>query len=217
MNRGTTAMTGRARVVVLAGPSGSGKSRLAARLSATHGWPILRLDDFYRDGDDPDLPCDDVLGIPDWDDPASWRGSDAAAALVALVDTCHTVVPDYDISISRAVGQSTISREPADLILTEGIFAAEIIARLKAAGVLHSAWVIRQPTALTFLRRLVRDLAERRKPPLVLVRRGWALARAEDAVVERQVALGGIPARPAEVETALAAVEGPGFSVRVGP
>lgn len=195
---------GRARVVVLAGPSGSGKSRLAGRLSTAYGWPILRLDDFYRDGDDPALPCDDVLGIPDWDDPASWRGADAVAALVALVDTGHTVVPDYDISTSRATGETTINCGPEDLILTEGIFAAEIIADLQRAGVLHSAWVIRQPTALTFVRRLARDLAEHRKPPGVLIRRGWALARAEDAVVARQVALGGVPARPAQVEAALA-------------
>lgn len=40
------------RVIVLAGPSGSGKSRLAERL----GLRTLRLDDFYRDGDDPALP-----------------------------------------------------------------------------------------------------------------------------------------------------------------
>lgn len=42
----------RAQVVVLAGPSGAGKSRSAERL----GLPILRLDDFYKDGDDPTLP-----------------------------------------------------------------------------------------------------------------------------------------------------------------
>ena len=35
-----------ARVIVLAGPSGAGKSRLAERL----GLPVLRLDDFYKDG-----------------------------------------------------------------------------------------------------------------------------------------------------------------------
>ena len=37
-------------VVIVAGPSGSGKSHLGERL----GWTVLRLDDFYREGDDPD-------------------------------------------------------------------------------------------------------------------------------------------------------------------
>ena len=36
----------RARMIVLAGPSGAGKSRLAERL----GLPVLRLDDFYKNG-----------------------------------------------------------------------------------------------------------------------------------------------------------------------
>ena len=43
----------RRRVVVLAGPSGSGKSRLANRLHAARGWPVFRLDDFCRDAVDP--------------------------------------------------------------------------------------------------------------------------------------------------------------------
>ena len=57
-----------ARVLVLAGPSGAGKSRLARRLHAAHGWPIVQLDDFYRDGDDPALPMSPQAGLPDWDD-----------------------------------------------------------------------------------------------------------------------------------------------------
>ena len=40
-----------ASVIVLAGPSGAGKSRLAERI----GLPVLRLDDFYKSGDDPTL------------------------------------------------------------------------------------------------------------------------------------------------------------------
>ena len=63
--------------VILAGPSGSGKSHLAERL----GWPVLRLDDFYREGDCLDLPRS-TLGIVDWDDPRSW---DAVAAIDAIV------------------------------------------------------------------------------------------------------------------------------------
>ena len=45
-----------------AGPSGAGKSRLAARLQGAHGWPIVRLDDFYRDEDDPAMPRSEELG-----------------------------------------------------------------------------------------------------------------------------------------------------------
>ena len=67
---------------MLAGPSGSGKSRLAARLHAAHGWPIFRLDDFYRDEDDPAMPRSEGLGIVDWDHPDSWDGDRAVAVAV---------------------------------------------------------------------------------------------------------------------------------------
>ena len=57
------------RLVLVAGPSDNGKSRLtlASRL------PQVRLDDFYHDADHPGLPR--TLGIPDWDDPATWTGA----------------------------------------------------------------------------------------------------------------------------------------------
>src|SRR5665811_1105500 len=76
---------GRRRVVIVAGPSGAGKSRLAAHLQNRHGWPIVRLDDFYRDGDDPSLPIL-PMGVPDWDNPRSW---DADAAVQAPVSYTH--------------------------------------------------------------------------------------------------------------------------------
>ena len=83
-----------AHVVLLAGPSGSGKTHLAEE----SGLPMLDLDDFYKDGDDPSLPRHPTLGIVDWDDPASW---DAAAALAALEQVCREgagEVPVYDIA-----------------------------------------------------------------------------------------------------------------------
>ena len=55
----------RARVIVLAGPSGAGKSRLAERLRL----PVLRLDDFYKNGGDPTLPriaAGANAGLVDW-------------------------------------------------------------------------------------------------------------------------------------------------------
>lgn len=41
-----------ARVILLTGPSGSGKTSLLRRVGARR----LRLDDFYRDGDEPGMP-----------------------------------------------------------------------------------------------------------------------------------------------------------------
>ena len=109
----------RARVIVLAGPSGSGKSRLAGRLRDEHGWPIVNLDDFYRDHDHPDLPRHEALGIVDWDHVDSWDGGAALAALEELVTTGRTEKPVYDISSSRATGVDEVTCRPDDLVIAE--------------------------------------------------------------------------------------------------
>jgi uridine kinase len=195
-----------ARVVVLAGPSGAGKSRLAARLHDAHGWPIVRLDDFYRDEDDPARPRSAELGIVDWDHPDSWNREAAVEALATLVATGSAATPVYDIGLSRAVGSTVVSAGPQDLVLTEGIFAAEIIADLRERGLLAGAYCVHHHRVLTFAYRLLRDLSERRKPPWTLVRRGLALMRDEPRVVARQEALGARPARASELEPLLSAL-----------
>jgi uridine kinase len=166
---------------------------------------MFRLDDFYRDEDDPAMPRSEGLGIVDWDHPDSWDADRAIASLCELVDTGRTETPDYDISRSRAVGHRVVTAGPEDLVLAEGIFAAEVVARLREAGLLHSAWCVHHRPAVTFVRRLARDLKERRKPPLVLVRRGLALMRAEPDIIRRQEDLGARPARAADLERLLVA------------
>ena len=194
-------------MVIVAGPSGAGKSRLAAHLHNRYGWPVVRLDNFYRDGDDPTLPIL-PMGVPDWDDPSSWR---ADAAVHALVDLCRNGavnLPTYDISSSRAVGQSAMTAEPGQLILAEGIFAAEIIADLAEADVLAAAYCVHTSRWLTFCRRLIRDLAERRKSPGVLWRRGLILYRQEPEIVARHVGLGALPVTASEAMTAIEVLVG---------
>jgi len=194
---------GRRRVVIVAGPSGAGKTRLARTLQEHHGWPIVRLDDFYRDGDDPSLPVL-PMGVPDWDNPRSWHADAAVQALVVLCQNGVVDLPTYDISSSRTVGHATVSAEPGQLILAEGIFAAEIVADLAAAGVLAAAYCVHSGRWLTFVRRLIRDLAQHRKSPWVLWRRGLTLCRQEPEIVARHVRLG---ARPVSAVEATAAVE----------
>ena len=97
----------RARVIVLAGPSGAGKSRLAERL----GLPVLRLDDFYKNGGDPTLPVithGANAGLTDWDHPDSWLPDDALDAIAALCREGRADVPIYDIAHDGRTGSRTL-------------------------------------------------------------------------------------------------------------
>ncbi|WP_274561596.1 uridine kinase family protein [Streptomyces spiramyceticus] len=189
------------RVVLLAGPSGSGKSSLAART----GLPVLRLDDFYKEGDDPTLP--QVAGSTDidWDSPLSWDADAAVASIEELCRTGRTTVPVYDISISARVDREALDIERTPLFVAEGIFAADIVARCQELGVLADALCLRGRPATTFRRRLLRDLREGRKSVPFLLRRGWRLMRAERGIVERQAALGAHPCAKEEALGRLAA------------
>jgi uridine kinase len=187
-----------AQVVLLAGASGSGKTSLTRRV----GLPTLALDDFYRDADDPrqDPPLPRRFGIVDWDDPASWDAAAALAAVRALCRVGAADVPVYDIPTSRRTGTVRVDLGGRRVFVAEGIFAAELVTAVRERGLLADALCLTLHPAVTFGRRLLRDLAEMRKPPLTLVRRGLALARAERGLVERWTALGCRPCSPAEAE-----------------
>ena len=197
-----------ARVIVIAGPSGSGKSRLAERT----GLPVLRLDDFYKDGSDPTLPriTDGAnAGVADWDDPASWLIDDAFAALEKLCRDGAGDVPVYDIAHDGRTGWHRLDLAGATHFIAEGIFAQEIVPRLREAGLLADALCVRQHPAVTFWRRLTRDLREHRKPPLFLVRRGLVLMRAQKLVVDHAVSLGCRPVSSEQARTIVAQLATP--------
>ena len=192
----------RARVIVLAGPSGAGKSRLAERI----GLPVLRLDDFYKSAGDPTLPLITEganAGIVDWDDPASWLLEDAMAALDELCRTGRAEVPIYEIAQNGRCGWQTLDLGGSDVFLAEGIFAQEIVPHAREAGLLEAAYCVRQHPMVTFWRRLTRDLRERRKPPLVLVRRGLVLMHDQRRVVSHAVERGCTPVTPEEAYAAV--------------
>lgn len=193
-----------ARVIVLAGPSGAGKSRLAARLKL----PVLRLDDFYKDGDDPTLPTIATganAGLVDWDHPDSWLHDDAVAALSALCRDGSTEVPIYEIAQNGRCGSQPLDLGGSPLFVAEGIFAPEVVAACRRTNMLEAAYCITQRPVVTFWRRLTRDLRERRKPPLMLLRRGLDLMRDQRRVVAHAVELGCEVATPDEAFAELTA------------
>ncbi|MGI8902046.1 MAG: ATP-binding protein [Nocardioides sp.] len=182
-----------AKVIVLAGPSGAGKSRLCARFAQELKLPTINLDDFNKDGSDSTLPRVSIGRGPDlvdWDDPGSWLGDEAAAALERLCRDGFADVPDYEISRDGRVGHRTLDLGDCAFIVAEGIFAQEVAADCRLRGILAEAICVRHHPVVTFWRRLTRDLRERRKPPLVLLRRGVRLMRAEPRIVAHAVSLG---------------------------
>ncbi|MEJ5945852.1 uridine kinase [Pseudokineococcus basanitobsidens] len=188
------------RVVLLTGPSGSGKTSMVRRL----GLPVLALDDFYRDGDEPGLPH--RFGIVDWDDPGSWDAGRALAAVERLCREGEAEVPVYDIPTSRRTGTVHLSVGTAPVVVAEGIFAADLVAACRDRALLADAICLQRPVAVTFTFRLLRDLAESRKPPHTLVRRGLGLARSEPALLRRWTDLGCRPLSPAAAEEAVRAL-----------
>lgn len=177
------------RVALLCGPSGSGKSLVAAR----SGLPVLRLDDFYKEGHDPTLPLVDGSSDIDWDHPRSWDADTAVAAIEELCRTGRTTIPVYDISLSARTGTEALRIERTPLFIAEGIFAAEIVERCRELGLLGDALCLSRGPVTTFRRRFLRDLKEGRKSVPFLLRRGWRLMRTERSIVARQTALGAHP------------------------
>jgi len=179
-----------AALVLVAGESGSGKSHLA-RIS---GCPRFRLDEYYLDGDAEGLPVAGY-GIVDWDDPRTWDGNGALDAIVELARTGRAVIPLYDITTSRRVGAHVLTlpdAEPGEriVIVAEGIFAPELVQSARERGLDVTGIWLHRPRLVVFLLRLIRDLRQRRKPPTVLLRRGWALMRLEPALRAAAVARG---------------------------
>ncbi|MDD9347368.1 MULTISPECIES: ATP-binding protein [unclassified Mumia] len=185
-------------VVVLTGPSGSGKSRVAER----SGLPVVRLDDFYREGDDPLLPTITFgdTEVVDWDDARSWDAAAACDALERLCTTGEVEVPVYDIALSRQTGRHTVALGDATTVVAEGLFAQAVVAELARRGLLADAICVRHHRVVTFVLRLVRDLREKRKPLPVLLRRGWHLMREEPTVVAEAVDHGCRPMTPRRAE-----------------
>ncbi|WP_221583304.1 ATP-binding protein [Microbacterium sp. G2-8] len=196
-----TSETPRARMILIGGASGSGKSRIAEE----SGLPLLRLDDFYRDGDDPALPRLSS-GEVDWDHAGSWHAERALAAAEELATTGRVEVPVYDIATSRATGTHTVELGGASVFVAEGVFVAEMVELARGRGILADAVCVRRSRWLTMALRFARDLRENRKSPAFLVKRGLILARREPGIVAHLAAAGCRPLRVRRIRALLADV-----------
>lgn len=130
-----------------------------------------------------------AYGEIDWDHPDTWNMNASLNAIHELLDSGSTMVPNYSIATSSYDGHRKISGNGGPII-AEGIFLSEVLAPLRAQGLNVQAYYVDEVAALTTVRRFVRDVSERRKPILFLVKRGYALFRAHGADREKYRAQG---------------------------
>lgn len=166
---------GRIRILLLAGPSGAGKTTTAnliadALRAAEHGSTVISLDDFYLDGGDPRYPrlsdgsrnmeCAEALDL----DKIRRTLSDILAAR-------PFTVPKYDFKTAAPIGERTYPAFADGCVILEGLHALNP----KIAGELPEEAICRLFVSLStnlvsdegerilsgrkirFLRRLVRD------------------------------------------------------------
>ncbi|WP_411732074.1 uridine kinase [Paeniglutamicibacter sp.] len=189
-------------LILLGGASGSGKSYLAQRF----GRPHVELDNFYREISEhtPDAPLPQTgYGEIDWDHPGTWNCALAVDALIELLENGATQVPNYSISTSSYDSMRGIELNGGPLV-AEGIFVSEILAPLQRLGVPVQAYYIEVSAVGTAARRFVRDVRERRKPLLFLLKRGYALFRADRHIRARHLDAGFCPMKKKALKAVLA-------------
>lgn len=190
-------------LILLGGASGSGKSYLAHRF----GRPHIELDNFYRELSEhtPASPLPQTpYGEVDWDHPGTWNCDKAVDGVIELLETGTTQVPNYSISTSSYDGTRPVELNGGPLI-AEGIFVSEVLAPLRTLGVSVQAYYVDASPTLTALRRFVRDLKERRKPIGFLIKRGYALFRADKQVRATHLDAGFVPMKKKAIKELLAA------------
>ena len=143
----------------IAGFSGSGKTTLARLLARAPGVVHFPLDNYYRDLSH--LPPEE-RARQNFDDPAMIESSLLAAHVAALSRGETIERPLYDFATHTRVPSRTETIPPAPLVIVEGLFALAYPALLP----LYQLRVYLDTSeALSFERRLHRDVAERGRTP----------------------------------------------------
>lgn len=116
------------RIIMLAGPSSSGKTTTARLLSEHfealgHSASVISLDDFYRDMSDPDYPKN-ADGKPDPESPDALHLAEVRNCLAAVAAGERTVIPRYDFKTAARLPEGVPLKLPeGGVLIVEGLHA----------------------------------------------------------------------------------------------
>jgi uridine kinase len=147
-----------ARLIGVAGPSGSGKSELARCLAATLSAPVISLDCYYRDLSH--LPLEERAGT-NFDEPASLDDGLLLEHCASLAAGRAVEIPGYDFACHTRTA-STVRIAPAGTVIVEGLFT---LYWSHLRELLHASVYVELEDEICYARRLARDVRERGRTP----------------------------------------------------
>ena len=156
----------KAKLILVAGPSSSGKSTLAKALYrqfGAHHARLLSLDNYYRD-----LRhlSPEERALRNFDEPNAWESARLITEMQQLTKGQCIHMPQYDFNTHLRVDQTQMV-EPAAFIIAEGLFALSYPA-LNRLAFLRIFVDLHDEIALQ--RRLERDIRERGRSPECITR-----------------------------------------------
>lgn len=124
----------KAKIILLAGPSSSGKTTSANILkdvfeSLSHKTSVVSLDNFYRERNDPKYPTDEN-GEQDYESVEALRTDEIKDCLAALLGGKGAFIPKYDFMEGKAIYSDVpVLLGDGEIIILEGLHALNPIIR----------------------------------------------------------------------------------------
>jgi uridine kinase len=144
-------------IIGIAGGSGSGKTSVTSQIMKNlEGFSVALIEQDYYYKDQSHLSFNERLKT-NYDHPFAFDNDLLYQNLVDLRDGKMVKVPTYDYTIHTR-SEKTITFEPKDVIIVEGIFALE---NEKLRDLMDVKIYVDTDADLRILRRLVRDIEER--------------------------------------------------------
>ncbi|UTH14891.1 uridine kinase [Macrococcus equipercicus] len=144
-------------IIGIAGGSGSGKTSVTSQIMKNlEGFSVALIEQDYYYKDQSDLSFEERLKT-NYDHPFAFDNDLLYQNLIDLRDGKTVHVPTYDYTIHTR-SEKTITFEPKDVIIVEGIFALE---NEKLRDLMDVKIYVDTDADLRILRRLVRDIEER--------------------------------------------------------
>ncbi|ULG73498.1 uridine kinase [Macrococcus brunensis] len=144
-------------IIGIAGGSGSGKTSVTSKiLKNLEGFSVALIEQDYYYKDQSHLSFDERLAT-NYDHPFAFDNDLLIQNLIDLRDGKIVKVPTYDYTIHTR-SEKTITFEPKDVIIVEGIFALE---NEQLRDLMDVKIFVDTDADLRILRRMMRDIEER--------------------------------------------------------